>query len=159
MWCWRRVLKVKCMDRKTNEWVLQQAGEEQQLLKKIRKRRQKWIGYVLRRLVKMVIEWLEGKRGRGRRMIGMLDNFGVSFPDLKRWAEDWKEWRRRQFPCWTLDLPLLGRAYTHTHTHTHTHTNHWVHTYEVRFTKVVQTGQKFAQAIILKCFDRLPRVT
>ena len=74
--------------------------EEQQLLKKIRKRRQKWIGHVLRHegLVKMVIEGrLEGKRGKGRRN-GMLDNFGVSFPNLKRWAEDRKKWRR-EFPC------------------------------------------------------------
>ena len=38
---------MKWVGRKTNEWVLQQAGEEQQLLKKIRKRRQKWIGHVL----------------------------------------------------------------------------------------------------------------
>ena len=58
----------------------------------------------------MVIEGrLEGERGRG---IGMLDDFGVSFPDLKRWAEDRKEWRRREFPCRTLDLPL--RQNTHT---------------------------------------------
>ena len=97
MWCWRRVLKVKWVDRKTNEWVLQQTEEEQEFLK-IRKRRQKWIGHVLRYegLVKMVIEGrLEGKRGR----IGMLDDFGVSFPDLKRWAEGRKELRRREFPC------------------------------------------------------------
>ena len=86
--------------------MLQQAGEEQQLLKKIRKRRQKWIGHVLchEGLVKMVLEGrLEGKRGRDRRRIGTLDDFGVSFPDLKRWAEDRKEWRRRSFPVelWT----------------------------------------------------------
>ena len=68
MWCWRRVLKVKWMDRKTNEWVLQQTGEKQQLLKKIRKRKQKWIGHVLLHegLGKMVIEGrLKGKRERG----------------------------------------------------------------------------------------------
>ena len=92
---------MKWVDRNTDEWVLQQVGEEQKLLKKIRKRRQKWIGHVLHHegLVKMAIEGrLEGTRGRGRRRMGMLDNFGVSFPDLKRWAKDRKEWRRREFP-------------------------------------------------------------
>ena len=61
----------------------------------------------------MVIEGrLEG-RGRGRRRIGMLDDFGVSFPVLKRWAEDRKEWRRRSFPVepWTC---LLRRTHIHT---------------------------------------------
>ena len=66
----------------------------------------------------MVIEGrLEGsKRGRGRRRIGMLDDFEVSFPDLKRWAEDGKG-EEGSFPVepWTC---LLGRTHTHTHTQT-----------------------------------------
>ena len=47
MWCWRRLMKVLWTERKTNEWVLQQIGEEQ-LIKRIQGRKWKWIGYTLR---------------------------------------------------------------------------------------------------------------
>ena len=96
MWCWRRLMKVKWTDRKTNEWVLQQIGEEEQLIKRIQERKWKWIGHILRHdsLMREVMEGqLEGRRSRGRRRLGMLSDGGSTFVDMKRRAEDRRRWR------------------------------------------------------------------
>ena len=39
MWCWRKMLKVRWIDRKTNNWVLKEAGEKRSLVQSIRKRK------------------------------------------------------------------------------------------------------------------------
>ena len=55
----------------------------------IRSRKKNWIGHILRGdgLLKEVMEGrMEGKRGRGRPRIGMLDELIVgSYGDMKRW--------------------------------------------------------------------------
>lgn len=97
MWCWRRLMKVKWTDRRTNEWVLQQIGEKEQLIKIIQERKWKWIGHILRHdsLMREVMEGqLEGRRGRGRRRLGMLSDGGCTFEDMKRRAEDRRRWRK-----------------------------------------------------------------
>ena len=104
MWMWRRMEKISWTEKITNEEVLERVGEERQLIKLIRNRKKNWVGHVLRGdlLLKEVMEGrMEGKRGRGRPRIGMLDELIVeSYGDMKRMAEnrvEWKNWV--PWPC------------------------------------------------------------
>ena len=48
MWIWRKMERVSWKDKKSNEQVLHDVGEERNLLKTIVKRKKNWIGHVLR---------------------------------------------------------------------------------------------------------------
>ena len=102
MWIWRRMEKVSWKDRKTNEEVLQTIGEKRSLIETIVNRKKNWIGHILRGdgLMKDVMEGrMEGKRVRGRRRKGMLDDLiDGTYAELKRRAEDrvgWRGWTPR----------------------------------------------------------------
>ena len=95
MWCWRRLLKVECSDKRMNEWVLEEVREKRTLLQSIKERKKKWLGHVLRHeglLLECIEGKMEGKRGRGRRRLGMLSELG-SKAEVKRLAQDRKKWR------------------------------------------------------------------
>ena len=47
MWGWRRMEKIKCSEKVTNEQVL--IGEKRTLLNNILRRKANWIGHILRR--------------------------------------------------------------------------------------------------------------
>ena len=47
-WCYRKILKIKWVDRVKNEKVLEVVGEERSLWKKIVKRRDELVGHVMR---------------------------------------------------------------------------------------------------------------
>jgi len=97
MWLWRRMEKVSWTEKKKNEEVLRDVGEERILMKTITKRKKNWIGHILRSegLVKDVLEGrMEGKRPRGRKRIGMFDDIEEgSYVDMKRRAQNREEWR------------------------------------------------------------------
>ena len=97
MWIWRRMAKVSWKDKRTDEEVLQIVGESRKLLQKIQERKKNWIGHVLRGegLMLEVMEGrMEGKRGRGRKRIEMLDDMTEnSYVEMKRKAQDRREWR------------------------------------------------------------------
>ena len=85
-------------DRVTNEDVLRQVGESRKLLDTIRRRKNRWIGHILRHpgLFRDVMEGrMEGKRGRGRKRIMLLDDIknGRGFGEMKRDVEDRDKWR------------------------------------------------------------------
>src|SRR5215510_850181 len=97
MWIWRRMAKVSWKDKKTNDEVLQMMGESRRLMQTILERKKNWIGHVLRGkgLMLEVMEGrMEGKRGRGRRRLGMLEDvIGNSYPEMKRRAQSRSKWR------------------------------------------------------------------
>jgi hypothetical protein len=70
MWCWRKMEKIKWMELKTNEEVLDLAKEKRTLLNNLRSRRWHMIGHTLRHneeLHSLKLEGMvEGKCGRGR---------------------------------------------------------------------------------------------
>jgi hypothetical protein len=87
MWCWRRMEKFSWTDRVRNEEVLHRVQEERNILRKIKRRKDNWIGHILRRncLVKYVIEGkLEGR-------IEMTGRRGIRSKQL---LDDLKEKRR-----------------------------------------------------------------
>jgi len=97
MWIWRRMARVSWKDKKTNEEVLQMVGERRRLLQTILERKKNWIGHVLRGeglLLKVIEGRMEGKRGRGRKRMGMLeDMMENSYVEMKRKAQNRAEWR------------------------------------------------------------------
>ena len=100
MWVWRRMAKISWMDKKTNEEVLRMVGQSRKLLEAILERKKNWMGHVLRGngLMLEVMEGrMEGKRGRGRKRIGMLEDLiEESYDVMKRKAqnrEGWRSWK------------------------------------------------------------------
>src|SRR6218665_1913785 len=90
MWVWRKMEKISWRDMKTNEEVLQLVQEKEALW--IWRRKKNWIGHILRgeSLLKEVIEGrMIGKRPRGRKRLGMLNEFlkEALYAELKRKAE------------------------------------------------------------------------
>lgn len=100
MWLWRRLAKVKWSDKKTNEEVLRVVNEKRCIVSKIVNRKKNWIGHVMRGdgLLKDVTEGrMEGKRVRGRRRNGMLEELKKDgYEKMKRDAQNreaWREWK------------------------------------------------------------------
>ena len=89
--------RVSWKDKKSNEQVLHDVGEERSMLKAIVKRKKNWIGHVLRGdgMKKDMIEGgIDGKRLKGRPRQGMLHELmeGGSYKQMKRKAEDRELW-------------------------------------------------------------------
>ena len=49
IWCWRRMLRVSWVERKTNESTLEETGKKRELLRMIRRRQLGFLGHILRR--------------------------------------------------------------------------------------------------------------
>src|SRR6218665_4174399 len=106
MWVWRKMEKISWRDMKTNEEVLQMVQEERCLMDVIWRRKKNWIGhnmqmkrYIILRGESLLREGIEGrmigKRPRGRKRLGILNEFlkESSYAELKRKAENKKERR------------------------------------------------------------------
>src|SRR6218665_1553607 len=99
MWVWRKMEKTSWRDMRKNEEVLQMVQEERNLMDVIWRRKKNWIGHIIHRgesLLREVIEGrMIGKRPRGWKRLGMLNEFlkESSYAELKRKAENIKEWR------------------------------------------------------------------
>jgi len=75
MWVWRRLVKVKWTNKKTNAEVL--VKKKKSLLSEITKRKWRWIGHILRHenMLLTVLEGrMKGKRTRGRKIIKMVND-------------------------------------------------------------------------------------
>ena len=91
---------ISWTEKMTNEEVLWRVGEKRFMAETIVRRKKNWIGHIMKGdgLMKEVMEEkMEGKRGRGRKRIGMIDELmeNKQYGDLKRRAEDrqgWKVW-------------------------------------------------------------------
>ena len=80
LWLWRRVLRVKWTERRTNAWVRQQVGvsEEDGMLRAVKLRKIRKYGHWKRRGDSIVLATIEGetegKGRRGRRRMEWMDN-------------------------------------------------------------------------------------
>ena len=103
LWCYRRMLKIRCTDRVTNEEVLRRMGTTPCLLKMTKQRRHRWIGHILRHdsLLATILEGtLEGRNYRGRPRLNfvtqLVQDLGCKcYVELKRLAQDREMWKRR----------------------------------------------------------------
>ena len=98
MWCWRKMEKIDWREHITNEEVLEIVQENRSILKIIQKRKANWIGHILRGegMLRKIIEGkIEGKRGRGRKRIQMLNDLKErgNYVELKNRAQDRLKWR------------------------------------------------------------------
>ena len=102
MWCYRRMMNIKWMDKITNEEVLGRIGERRTLWKSLKKRRGQMMGHTLRHggLLRDILEGEVGKkRGRGRPRLEyfnqIIGDMGCqTFREVKQLAGDRVEWRR-----------------------------------------------------------------
>ena len=90
--------RISWTEKITNEEVLRRVGEKRSMVETIVRRKKNWIGHIMRgdALMKEVMEGkMEGKRGRGRKRIGMIDELmeNKQYGDLKRRAEERQGWR------------------------------------------------------------------
>ena len=103
MWCCRRMEKIKCSEKMTNEQVLERIREitRRILLNNIQRRKVNWIGHILRRNC-LLHDAIEGQmtevKGVGRIRTLLFDDLRNRrrYWELKEEAEDWKR-RKRQF--------------------------------------------------------------
>jgi hypothetical protein len=58
MWCWRRMEKISWTDHVRNEEVLHTVKEERNIIHTVKRRKDNWVGHILRRncLLKHIIE-------------------------------------------------------------------------------------------------------
>eukprot|EP00794_Sanderia_malayensis_P013668 gene13668-15098_t len=99
MWFWRRMEKINWRDHVRNEEVLRRVGEKRKLRDTIWKRKARWIGHTMRSegMLRTVLEGrAEGRRGRGRRRLSMMDDVlqGRDFHSTKTEAMDRSKWRQ-----------------------------------------------------------------
>jgi len=101
LWCYRRLLRIKWTDKKTNEYVLSKIGTSERLLTTIVKRKMAFVGHLFRKgniCTDLLIGAVYRKRGKGRPKTRYSDNireFGgnLSFTDLYRFAQNREAWR------------------------------------------------------------------
>ena len=102
MKCLRQVLRVSWTAKKTNEWVLKEAGVERHLLKAVKQRKLSYFGHVMRKtgdcLEKEMIQGtMPGTRRRGRPRTAWMDNIrkwtGLSMTQLMARTGDRDRWR------------------------------------------------------------------
>ena len=77
LWCYRRMLKISWKEKRTNEYVLEKIGRNEVLMDKIKKRKTRYLGHLIRReglLNVLLMGKIEGKKGRGRQRTVWLDN-------------------------------------------------------------------------------------
>ena len=101
MWIWRRIMKVKWTDHKTNEEMLNMVGEKKMLLRTMRERQKNWVGHILRSDSLLQLVWeerLNGKKVAGKPRMKLLDwmiheTDNRRYGELKRLASDSNGWR------------------------------------------------------------------
>ena len=83
LWCYRRLLRVSWVERKTNKWVVEKIGSVLMLRKSMAERKMRFFGQVVRKngMEKRLMQGkVEGKRRRGRPTTAW-------FQDLKEWTK------------------------------------------------------------------------
>ena len=99
MWVWRRMEKIRWVNKVKNEEVLNRVKEGRTLLREIQRRKGSWLGHVLRGsgILTVALEGsVNGSVKRGRRRIKLEDEIKVgSYQAMKKMACDRDGWRQR----------------------------------------------------------------
>jgi len=99
----RKILRVSRTAKKTNEWVLNKAGVNRELLDTVKARKLAYYGHTVRKqgsyLGKEIMQGtMPGARRRGRTRTAWMDNIkmwtGLSVEEPIRMTEDKDKWRK-----------------------------------------------------------------
>src|SRR5215469_2448751 len=103
VWCARRMLKIKWIDKISNKEVWRRMGSKYSLLEEVMKRKWKYAGHIIRgssgsRLVTALEGWTEREKRPGRPRREWIDDLKdwssiKSYVELKRKAEDRTLWQ------------------------------------------------------------------
>ncbi|XP_063613390.1 uncharacterized protein LOC134786664 [Penaeus indicus] len=102
IWCYRRVLRISWIEKKTNEEVLQRINIKRRLLNILDERKLTFIGHQMRKNNSfektLLLGVVYGRRTRGRTKIRLYDNnrelTGLTMVELERKAQDRARWRK-----------------------------------------------------------------
>ena len=102
VWCWRRIMRVSWMERRTNDSIFEEIGKERELLRTIRRRQMRFLGHVMRReqLENLSLTGrVSGRRGRGRPRVKYMDGLkramggGLRTGEVLQMTRDREVWK------------------------------------------------------------------
>ena len=94
LWCWRRLLRVPCTARRSNQSVLKEISPEYSLEGLMQKLKLQYFGHLMQRAD--LLENTEGKMGRGwqrmKRLNNITDSMDMNLSKLQEIEEDREAW-------------------------------------------------------------------
>ena len=101
LWAYRRLVRIKWVEMRTNEWVAGKLRQRPCLLQDIDRRKLSFVGHVIRSKglgCDLITGMVFGKRKCGRPNMRFIDNIkdiaGIGIARPVREAEDREKWRR-----------------------------------------------------------------
>lgn len=101
LWCYRRMLRIRWIDRVTNEEILRRINSDRKIIYIIKQRRNSLLGHLIRHqnfLLTIIEGQIEGKNKRGRPRLTYINNIKRetgcnTYAELKELAMNRSRWR------------------------------------------------------------------